>query len=288
MLENLQVVPRRMIEPNCDPLRGDEMNMSCRPESPENKNRCWRMRFTGLVWMSIASVLVLGCASNSHGDPLIEKLQASLSATWPESTYMVATVDTPQGLWNVYVVSIPPNQIAIRQSRQDGEYEFGMIDDLIWHIAYGKAQPTRLGDEWAWFLRSHEFFRFSEWLSSLDFHSIEISNPSTSARCTTRIATDRFGLNVTLCLDPSGKPLWIERATPALYGDQTVRIEIDRWDEFEDREMPGKFTQIQGNQQFHWEIQGVFHIPDDQANLQPPASLREDNPPETRHDESGK
>ena len=245
------------------------------------------MRFTGLVWMSIASALILGCASNSHGDALIERLQARFSEPWPESTYMVATVDTPQGLWNVYVVSIPPDQIAIRQSRQDGEYEFGMIDDLIWHIAYGKAQPTRLGDEWAWFLRSHEIFRFSEWLSSLDFQSIETSQSSTSARCATRNATDRFGLNVTLCLDPSGKPLWIERATPVLYGDQTVRIEIDRWDEFEGHEMLGKFTQIQGDQKYNWEVQGVFHVPEEQASLQPPASLRDDNLPEAEHDDSG-
>lgn len=275
MLGNLRIMRRRRIDPNCDLMRGDEINVSCRPGNPENRIWRWRIRFTGLVWMSIASVLVLGSASKSHGDPLIQHLQARFSAPWPESTYMVATVDTPRGLWNVYVVSIPPNQIAIRQSRQDGEYEFGMIDGLIWHIAYGKAQPTRLGDEWAWFLRSHAIFRFSEWLASLDFQSIESSHSSTAARCITRVATDRFGLDVTLCLDPSGIPLWIERATPALYGDRKVRIEIDRWDEFEDREMPGKFTQIQGDQKYHWEIQGVFHIPEDEASLQPPDSLRD-------------
>lgn len=219
-----------------------------------------------------------GCVSMQASEPAetgASSAEARLMSRFPEpwseeSTYMISTVQTPQGLWNVYVVSIPPNQVAIRQSRQDGEYEFGLVDDLIWHVAFGKSKPTVLGSDWGWFIRNHEIYRFSEWLQSLEF--VKSSSESTHQDCTRLQATDSFDLAVTLCVDELGDPVWIERVTPASYGDQTVRIEFDEWSEYKGRRIPKKFRQTRNSSEFHWEIQGLLDVPAHER-VEPPPDL---------------
>jgi hypothetical protein len=214
-----------------------------------------------------------GCAFDGSASTAVERLQTRFNQPWPESTYMVATVDTPQGLWNVYVVSIQPDQVAIRQSRQDGEYEFGMIGDLIWHVAFGKSPPVRLDTEWRWFMRNHEVFRFSEWVSGLRFDLGAASGDQSTGECTPVLARDAFDLGVRLCVDSVGDPLWIERQTPPAYGGSTVRIVVDRWDEYGGHRFPGKFRQIQSGTEQTWEIQGFQVLAADHPGLSPPEGL---------------
>lgn len=223
------------------------------------------------------SLLLLGCTTTLQADTPSERLMSRFSELWPDSTYMISTVETPQGLWNVYVVSIPPNQVAIRQSRQDGEYEFGMVDDQLWHIAYGKAEPTRLGPEWAWFIRNHEIFRFSEWIRTIRFDALPDSGETTEPErsCQKVQGRDRFDLAVTLCLDSAGDPVWIERSTPPVYGDTTVRFEIEEWADYLGRRFMKKFRQVQGTQVFEWEVQGLLDVPADQE-VQPPPGISND------------
>jgi len=251
---------------------------SDRPRNPREHGASV-LSMAGAFGLSL-QLLLPGCALEARSDPVIDQLHARFDTTWPESSYMVATVETPQGLWNVYVVSIPPNQVAIRQSRQDGEYEFGMIDDLIWHIAFGKSPPSKLAAQWAWFIRSHEIYRFSEWIATLRFNADSEMNTTEESSCKPRSARDRFDLAVTLCIDSAGDPVWIERSTPPAYGDGNVRIEISRWDEFQGRRMPGKFTQFQGGQRYEWEIQGVLELPEDQDRLTAPENLEIDQSPQ--------
>lgn len=215
---------------------------------------------------------MIGCATTLQAETAQERLTSRFSELWPDSTYMISTVETPQGLWNIYVVSIPPNQVAIRQSRQDGEYEFGMVDDQIWHIAYGKAEPTELGPEWAWFIRNHEVFRFSEWIRTVRFDDSPavIEDPAAAQPCQAIHGLDQFDLAVTVCVDPVGDPIWIERVTPAIYGNATVRFEIDEWADYLGRRFMKKFRQVQGEQVFAWEVQGLLEVPADQKVTAPP------------------
>jgi hypothetical protein len=180
---------------------------------------------------------------------------------------MIATVHTPEELWNVYVVSIPPDQVAIRQSRQDGEYEFGMVDDLIWHVAFGKTEPTVIDQQWAWFIRNHEIFRFSEWLDTLEMQGAGESRSGNS--CSIVSATDAFELDVTICVDSEGLPTWVERETPQPYGEQTVRFEEKEWSEWEDRRIMKKFRMLQGDTSFDWEVQGLMNVPVDERIVPP-------------------
>ena len=208
---------------------------------------------------SIALLLIAFCCISSHSraDMLIEGLKSRFDSSWQLSTYMTASVQTPQGLWNVYVVSIPPDQVAVRQSRQDGEYEYGLIDDVIWHDAFAKEGPVRLDDGWAWFIRNHEIFRFSEWLTSLKFREQKNSDAASADKCSLRYATDDFGLTVTLCLDPSGEPKWIERITPEVFGKSPVRVTFSAWDAFEGRNIPSKFTTCYESYCQDWQIEGL-------------------------------
>src|SRR6056297_3387773 len=206
-------------------------------------------------------------SANAGDDSPVARLMSRFDTSWAKSTYMIATVQTPEELWNVYVVSIPPNQVAVRQSRQDGEYEFGLVDDLIWHVAFGRGQPTVVDREWAWFIRNHEIFRFSEWLDTLEFET-----PAAQAAaedCSTIAAMDAFSLRVTLCIDVRGDPLWIERQTPPAYGDDPIRIEIVEWSEYEGRRVMKKYRQTQRGKVFEWEVQGLLDVPEDQQVLPP-------------------
>lgn len=230
------------------------------------------------MFRGTALCLLMLSANSLPTEPVlspVDRLQARFSEPWSDSTYMIATVDTPRGLWNVYVVSIPPNQVAIRQSRQDGEYEFGMKGDLIWHIAYGKAAPTRLGPEWAWFVRNHELFRFSEWIDTLKFEDAARDSSAEDLGCRPVQARDRFDLGVTLCIAESGDVDWIERQTPAAYGDGVLRIEIDQWDEYLGRRMIKRYRQLQGGQQYTWEVQGLLEVPAGEE-VEPPPGIGPD------------
>lgn len=222
-----------------------------------------------LMLLSIA-----GCASSQESvSAPLRLMQERFSERWDEANYMIATVETPQGLWNVYVVSIPPNQVAIRQSRQDGEYEFGMIDDVIWHIAHGRTAPSRLPEDWAWFLRVHEMYRFSEWLDTLHDLGPDGHASMADSGCSQLVAEDRFGLAVRLCVRPDGLPEWIERSTPAAYGEGTVRFDIEEWTEHDGKPMFRAFRQSQGSKTYDWVIEGVLVIPPEQAMLETPEGL---------------
>jgi len=233
---------------------------------------------SGSLVLAIPAILLVGgCrslpvveAAEPSGNAAVERLTARFPESWTQSTYMIATVQTPEELWNVYVVSVPPDQVAVRQSRQDGEYEFGMIDDLIWHVAFGKSEPTVIDQQWAWFIRNHEIFRFSEWLGTLQFQ--RSNEPERLGSCSTVSATDAFKLDVTLCVDASGFPSWIERETPATYGEQRVRFEVLEWSEWENQRIMKKFRMIQGSSTFEWEVQGLMDVPADQR-IQPPQGL---------------
>lgn len=249
--------------------------------------RSSRKARTGVLRLALgipAVWLVAGCSSLPAGEAVetpalaetaVDRLEARFPESWTQSTYMIATVQTPEGLWNVYVVSIPPDQVAIRQSRQDGEYEFGMIDDLIWHVAFGRSEPTVLSREWAWFIRNHEVFRFSEWLERLRFEphvGADSRDPESPDACTVVTAIDGFDLNVKLCVDAEGFPSWIERETPDSYGQDPVRFEILEWSEYEDQWIMKKFRLIQESATFEWEVQGLMDVPDNER-VRPPRGL---------------
>ncbi|GAB4172534.1 MAG: hypothetical protein Kow0020_07600 [Wenzhouxiangellaceae bacterium] len=202
----------------------------------------------------------------------VDHLLARFDTLWPEPTYMIATVDTPEGLWNVYVVSIPPDQVAVRQSRPDGEYEFGLIGDLIWHQALGRTKATRLDPEYAWFLRNHELFRFSEWIRTL--HDFELAeDDAEQVACRTLRARDRFDLPVSLCIEPDGDVQWIERQPPAAYGTSPLRIEIRQWEVYEGRRLPRRYRQIRDGRAFDWEVQAIYPVSESTASLSPPPEL---------------
>ncbi len=242
-----------------------------RPHFCDKRRFVASQRLFALVLVAaIVSCLLGACASSVPASP-VERLQERFAEPWSESTYMIATVDTPQGLWNVYVVSIPPDQIAIRQSRQNGEFEFGMIGDLIWHTAFGQTEATELGTEWIWFMRSHELFRFSEWISELEFENATEAADSLDT-CSPADATDRFGLKVTLCIDSRGDPEWIERRTPRPFGENLVRIDISRWGDHQNKRLPFEFQQRLGDQIYSWVIQSIFELPPDQR-LTPPSGI---------------
>jgi len=231
--------------------------------------------------MAVVAALGVEASGQAPDSPacaeICQALYAGFSAGWPESTYAIATVDTPAGLWNVYIVSIPPDQVGIRQSRQDGEYEFGMTGEVIWHSALGKGTASRLGPDWRWFIRGHEIFRFSEWLERLEFQASRGIRESAETACEELVFSDEFGLETILCVDPgTARPVRIERHSPASYGDAPVVYDALEWRQHQGRTMLAAYRQTGAGDRFGWEIQSVIELSDEQAStgLKPPESLR--------------
>jgi len=229
--------------------------------------------------------LLLGACSRVAPEPsgstdLYQSLLARLGSGSETALYAAAAVHTPRGLWNVYILSAPPDRMIFRQSRQDAEIEFGLTDDYIWREDMLTGQSRALSGQWRYFVRSYEIFRLGSQLarwrpldSRADCREIaeEIAQqePAEIDLC----LVDQSGSRIAVTIGEDGLPSRIVRELPAEFGGGSSIITPSVWTPRDDELLMTGFDQDHGDDSFSWDIQSIDEIPEHEISINPPDQL---------------
>lgn len=228
---------------------------------------------------SLAPLGACGLGSDSGTDPAVsyQNLLDKLGSGNSSALHAAAAVHTPRGLWNVYILSAPPDRVIFRQSRQDGEIEFGLAGDRIWRENMLTGQSRALEQEWRYFIRSYELFRLGSRLAKWRIHEsqsacakIHEGHRTGSDLC----LVDEFGARVSIRIDSDDLPLLIVRELPEEFGGGVSRILPSVWTPQNGELLMTGFDQEHGSEVFKWDIQSIMYVPEGEYSIKPPAALR--------------
>ncbi|HKL21435.1 MAG TPA: hypothetical protein VJ904_06485 [Tichowtungia sp.] len=234
-----------------------------------------------LIGFSVASYAILGaCSSINDGKTaparLYQNVLDRLGSGSSIPLYAGAAVHTPDGLWNVYIMSAPPDRLIFRQSRQNAEIEFGMNSSQIWRENMLTGRARALGQEWRYFIRSYELFRLGAQLSVWKVNTvpseckkINDDHDADSDLC----LIDQFGERVSVEIGAESLPVRITRELPEKFGGGVSVILPTAWTPQEGNLLMTGFRQQSGAAVFDWDIQSVMQVPDDEISVESPASL---------------
>lgn len=235
-----------------------------------------------LIGFSLLSATILGaCSVRNDGAGaharLYRNLLDGLGTGNAEPLYAAAAVQTPQGLWNIYIMSAPPDRLIFRQSRQNAEIEFGMNGKMLWREDMLTGQARALTTEWRYFVRSYELFRLGSQLAGWKIHGfqpackkINDAHEPGSDLC----LVDEFGKLVSIQIDDETLPSAITRELPAQFGGGTSVIVPTAWTPHNGDLLMTGFRQGNGNALFSWDIQSVMQVPDDEILIEAPAGVQ--------------
>lgn len=232
-----------------------------------------------LMTMMMAVYLLGGCGAANEvrtKDPetvkamLIERLGSQPNAT----VLGMAAVDTPEGLWNVHVLSQPPDKVLVYQIRQDGHAEFGTDGDLIWRRDPFSGEAEALPESYRYFLHSHELMRLGDRLAQ--WHALDYGETSRAEdqACTELELIDEFGNTARLCLGEEGLPLRISLNTPEIYGDETIHVLPVEWRESDGRTYLAIYHLLHGEARYRWNFQGLGEVDPASSRIEPPEGLK--------------
>lgn len=242
-----------------------------------NMNRMTQRKL-GLLLAGVA--MSGGCSFTGESDPrqadLYRELLETLGSGGETALYAAAAVHTPRGLWNVYVMSAPPDRLIFRQSRQDGEVEFGLTGNIIWREDMLTGQSRALDAEWQYFVRSYEIFRLGSRLAEWQIHESRSGCreifPAHEAAIDLCLLDD-FGQRVSVRVGADNLPVRIVRELPAEFGGGVSRIVPSAWTPQNGELLMTGFEQSHGTAQFAWDIQSVRQVPEQEISINPPATL---------------
>ena len=222
---------------------------------------------------SVLSFFFVGCSSTLdsglewQSDDAKSALISVLGGKQTFATYSAAEVHAASGLWNVYVVNNPPDEIIIRQSRPNSEIEFGLTADSIWRNDLG-AGAVPLTSDWRWFIRNHEIVhlanRISRW-KFLRFGSV-LKDIGNSTRGQVQYYEDEFGLPVQIHLGEDQLPTKIILTKPQGYGDGNVEYTIHDWLDFQGQKKMVEFDMVADGSKMTWIYRG-FELIDEQNSF---------------------
>lgn len=235
----------------------------------------------------IASCLLIGIAllgACSRSDPdqarsadLYQELLGKLGSGGKAALYAAAAVQTPDGLWNVYILSAPPDRMIFRQSRQEAEIEFGLTDGYIWREDMLTGQSRALNGDWQYFIRSYEIFRLGSQLSRWR----PVDSPSACQEIVKQqlgesdlCLIDEFGARVVVTIGDDRLPSQIVRELPDEFGGGSSRIRPLAWTRKDEELLMTGFDQDHGSDSFSWDIQSVKGIPENEISITPPGELK--------------
>lgn len=232
-------------------------------------------------WMLICIASFTACSRGVHDQArsadLYKEVLARLGAGAETALHAAAAVHTPEGLWNVYILSAPPDRMVFRQSRQDAEIEFGLTDEYIWREDMLTGQSRALSSEWNYFIRSYEVFRLGSQLSrwrlaesQSNCKEIVKEKLSESDLC----LVDESGSRILVTITDERLPSRIIRELPAVFGGGLSVIRPLAWTRRDEELLMTGFDQEHGTDSFRWDIQSVEKIPEHEISINPPATLK--------------
>jgi len=234
-----------------------------------------------LIGFSVASYAILGaCSSINDGEPaparLYQNVLDRLGSGSSIPLYAGAAVHTPEGLWNVYIMSAPPDRLVFRQSRQNAEIEFGMSETQIWRENVLTGHARALGREWRYFIRSYELFRLGSQLERWKIHAaqaecekINEDHDPGADLC----LIDEFDARVSVEIGAEAMPIRITRELPEKFGGGVSVILPTAWTPKDGELLMTGFEQRNGAVLFDWDIQLVRQVPEDEVSIEAPAQL---------------
>lgn len=230
-----------------------------------------------LISIACLSACSRGVHDQASSADLYKAVLANLGSGGETALYAAAAVQTPSGLWNVYILSAPPDRVIFRQSRQDAEIEFGLTDEYIWREDMLSGQSQALSNEWKYFIRSYEIFRLgtqlSRWRradSRSDCQELLDEKLSQSDLC----LVDESGARILITTNEDRVPLQIIRELPAEFGGGLSLIRPLAWTRRGDELLMTGFYQEHAADSFSWDIQSVEEIPEHEISINPPAKLK--------------
>lgn len=225
-----------------------------------------------------AAAVVAACATApAERDPedvrtaLVERL-----GTWPAELPVLgqAAVQTPRGLWNVYVLSILPDRVLVHQVRQDGETTFGMTPAHVWGQDPRSGQVRAMGDSFRFFLRTQNLFRLGDRLTHWQARAWGGSDTVDGRACTRLTLADEGGNPVDICIDDeTGLPAGIAISPPEHYGTTPIYIVPEEWKDINGQQFMAVYELRHGAETYHWNFQGISAGDPEQVTIEPPESL---------------
>ena len=236
--------------------------------------------------IGFSSFAILGACSAIDGSSIGdgEAAQASLYQNVLDTLgrgssvplYAGAAVHTPEGLWNVYIMSAPPDRLVFRQSRQNAEIEFGMTASEIWRENALTGDARSLTQDWRYFIRSYELFRLGSQLGRWKIHpdhaecgTINDDHDSGSDLC----LIDEFKALVSVEIGAQSLPVRIARELPQNFGGGVSIILPTAWTPQDGELLLTGFQQRNGAVLFDWDIQFVRQVPENEVSIKAPAQL---------------
>lgn len=230
-----------------------------------------------LVCVAFAATLA-GCAAHITVDPdsplsvrdaLVERLGSD-----PDAPVLgMAAVQAPEGLWNVYVASIPPGKLIVHQVRQHSEIVYGLTPEVVWGQDFRSGEARRLPDDYRYFIRSHELLRLGDRLLVWTPVDWGAAGKARDRDCTRLELRDDFDRPVILCLDDDGMPLMITLYPPEIFGPEPMHIYPEEWREIDGRIFLAVYEALLGDDRYHWNFQGIGPLEIGGDELEPPPGL---------------
>lgn len=191
--------------------------------------------------------------------------------------YAGAAVHTPEGLWNVYIMSAPPDRLVFRQSRQNAEIEFGMNASEIWRENALTGHARALTPDWRYFIRSYELFRLGSQLEKWKIHAnqAECKNINDDHEPNSDLCLiDEFNAMVSVEIGGESLPVRITRELPQKFGGGVSVIIPTAWTRQNGQLLLTGFQQRNGAVLFDWDIQFVRQVPENEVSIEAPAQLK--------------
>lgn len=222
--------------------------------------------------------MLAACAAQTIVDPdsplgardaLVERLGSA-----PDAPVLgMAAVQAPEGLWNVYVASQPPDRVVVQQVRQRSDTIYGLTPEVVWSQDYWSGQVRRLPEDYRYFIRTHELLRLGDRLLQWNPVAWGEAGIVRGNACKRLELRDEFNQPVELCLDDDGMPLVISLYPPEAFGHEPMHLYPEEWREVDGRTFLAVYETMHGTNRYHWNFQGIGELDTDQARLEPPQEL---------------
>ncbi len=252
--------------------------------------RTWRRGLAAVFPAVLAAALVAGCAGlpSEHAVPESPVPEAQAAAIRAHAALLArlgsdqlaavlgqAAVQTPEGLWNVYVLSAPPDRVLVHQVRQQTETVFGMNADQLWGYDLISGVARWLSPELRFFVRNHELLRFGDRLEAWQPIAISATKVLENVACDEVLRLlDESGHPIDLCLAADGLPALIRLMPPPAYGDQPMLVYPRHWLEHEGEPVYLQIYElVHGADRYHWNFQGIERLDQSEVRIEPPESL---------------
>lgn len=234
-----------------------------------------------ILFLAVFLFILGACSLKMHDESgpaeVYQELLSRLGTGSSIALYAASAVHTPEGLWNVYVLSAPPDRLVFRQSRQGAEIEFGMAPGELWREDVLTGNVRHLEGDWRYFIRSYEIFRLGSQLAKWRVHENQAECRKINAEHKINAdlcLLDEFDERVSIQVGADGLPTRISRELPEKLGGGVSAISPAGWTTENGELLMTGFQQTHGPALFDWDIQSVRRIPENQVSIKPPSEPR--------------